>query len=200
MTARRPLPLAAGIGNLTLASTVTLGLLLGMVFVLGLAVFLIIDSSNPALGLLAAIISTVLFNGVVFFLSPYVMDWVQQGLYQTRWVSLVDIERQSRASARIIRQVCADKGLKTPKLGIINDQNPTAFTYGSLPNTARVVVSQGLFTYLADEEAAAVYAHELGHVVHWDFAVMTLAQTLVQISYLHFLSTLCFLAGNGTRG
>ncbi|MEN9244438.1 MAG: hypothetical protein Q6K81_06035, partial [Gloeomargarita sp. DG02_5_bins_242] len=138
MTARRPLPLAAGIGNLALASTVTLGLLLGMVFVLGLAFFLIIDSSNPALGLLAAIIITILFNGVVFFLSPYLMDWVQQGLYRTRWVSLIDIERQSRASARIIRQVCADKGLKTPKLGIINDQNPTAFTYGSLPNTARV--------------------------------------------------------------
>ncbi|MEN9213796.1 MAG: zinc metalloprotease HtpX [Gloeomargarita sp. DG02_4_bins_56] len=187
MTARRPLPLAAGIGNLALASTVTLGLLLGMVFVLGLAFFLIIDSSNPALGLLAAIIITILFNGVVFFLSPYLMDWVQQGLYRTRWVSLIDIERQSRASARIIRQVCADKGLKTPKLGIINDQNPTAFTYGSLPNTARVVVSQGLFTYLADEEAAAVYAHELGHVVHWDFAVMTLAQTLVQISYLLYV-------------
>ncbi len=187
MTSRTPIPLAAGVGSLILASTVTLGLLLGMVLVLGLAVIFILDSSNPALGLLAAIVITILFNGVVFFLAPFLMDWVQQGLYQTQWVSLVEIERQSRAAARIIRQVCAERGLKEPKLGLINDQNPTAFTYGSLPNTARVVVSQGLFTYLEDEEAAAVYAHELGHVVHWDFAVMTLAQTLVQICYLLYV-------------
>jgi Zn-dependent protease with chaperone function len=53
-----------------------------------------------------------------------------------------------------------------------------------LPNSARLVVSQGLFTYLDDDEIATVYAHELGHIVHWDFAVMTLASTLVQITYL----------------
>ena len=188
MTARRnPLPLAAGIGNLTVASTVTVSLLLGMVLVLGLAVLLIVDSANPGMGLLKAIIITIVFNGIVFFLAPYIMDGIQGSFYRTRWVSLIDIERQSRASADIIRRICAEKGLKTPKLGLINDQNPTAFTYGSLPDTARVVVSQGLFTYLADEEAAAVYAHELGHVVHWDFAVMTLAQTLVQICFLLYV-------------
>ncbi len=69
-------------------------------------------------------------------------------------------------------------------LGIIDDQNPTAFTYGSLQNSARLIVSQGLFTYLEDEEVAAVYAPELGHIVHWDFAVMTLASTMIQICYL----------------
>ena len=83
----------------------------------------------------------------------------------------------------VIEQVCADKQLKQPNLGLIDDQNPTAFTYGSLPDTARLVVSQGLFTYLDDDEAATVYAHELGHIVHWDFALMTLGSTLVQIMF-----------------
>jgi Zn-dependent protease with chaperone function len=187
MTSRHPLPLAVGIGNLTVASTVTLTLLLGMVLVLGLAVLLIVDSTHPGRGLLIAIIITIVFNGIFFFLAPYIMDVIQSSFYRTRWVSLVDIERHSRASADIIRQICAERGLQIPKLGLIDDQNPTAFTYGSLPNTARIVVSRGLFTYLADEEAAAVYAHELGHVVHWDFAVMTLAQTLVQICYLLYV-------------
>ena len=86
--------------------------------------------------------------------------------------------------------------LKQPKLGIIDDQNPTAFTYGSLPNSARLVVSQGLFTYLEDEETAAVYAHELGHIVHWDFAVMTVASTLIQICYLIYI----FARRMGSRG
>ncbi|MCC5644238.1 M48 family metalloprotease [Nostoc sp. CHAB 5824] len=75
------------------------------------------------------------------------------------------VETLSPETAKIIRQVCQQKNLKTPRLGIINDQNPTAFTYGSLPNSARLVVSQGLFTYLDDDEIA-VYAHELGHIVH----------------------------------
>lgn len=72
-------------------------------------------------------------------------------------------------------------------MGLIDDQNPTAFTYGSLPNSARVVASEGLFTYLDDAEIAAVYAHELGHVVHWDLAIMTLGSTLIQICYLFFV-------------
>lgn len=171
-------------GNLALASSVTISLLFGMVLVLCLGIVLIENSRNPGLGLTVAIGITLVFNLVVFFLSPWILDLVQRWLYQTRWVSLSEVERYSPEAAKVIQRVCAEKKLKQPRLGIINDQNPTAFTYGSLPNSARLVVSQGLFTYLDDDEIATVYAHELGHIVHWDFAVMTLASTLVQICYL----------------
>ncbi|WP_448574406.1 M48 family metalloprotease, partial [Trichothermofontia sp.] len=175
----------AGVGSsLALASTVTLSLLFGMVFALILSLILIQDSTNPTLGLGIAVVLTILFNLVSFFLAPFWMDLTQAWLYGTRWVTLNDIERRSPEAGRIIRQVCAQYHLKQPRLGLIADQNPTAFTYGSLPNASRLVVSQGLFTYLDDEEVATVYAHELGHIVHWDFAVMTLASTLVQTAYL----------------
>lgn len=59
------------------------------------------------------------------------------------------------------------------------------------------MVSQGLFTYLEDEEVATVYAHELGHIVHWDFAVMTLASTLVQITYLIYVTARRLGRGGG---
>jgi Zn-dependent protease with chaperone function len=171
-------------GSLALASTVTMFLLFGMVFVLGLVLVLIAGSEDPAKGLAIALAITLIFNIAAFFLSPFLMDLTQSWLYQTRWVELADIENRSPETARVIRRVCQQKNLKTPRLGIIDDQNPTAFTYGSLPNSARLVVSQGLFTYLDDDEVATVYAHELGHIVHWDFAVMTVASTLVQICYL----------------
>jgi len=174
-------------GNLALASTVTLGLLSGMVFALFVALVFILGSDNPGLGLVIAIGLTLVFNTLVFFLSPFLMDLTQHWLYGTRWVSLDDIRRHSPESASVIEQVCADKQLKQPNLGLIDDQNPTAFTYGSLPDTARLVVSQGLFTYLDDDEAATVYAHELGHIVHWDFALMTLGSTLVQIMFLIYI-------------
>ena len=47
-------------------------------------------------------------------------------------------------------------------------------TYGNLPRTARIVVSQGLLEQLADDEIATIYAAELGHIAHWDFVVMSL--------------------------
>jgi Zn-dependent protease with chaperone function len=173
--------------SLALASGVTITLLFGMVFVLCLALLLLHGSDNPTAGLGLALVATLLFNAAIFFLSPLIMDWVQGWLYGTRWVSLSDIERRSPEAGRVIRTVCQQKKIAEPRLGLISDDNPTAFTYGSLPNTARLVVSQGLFKYLDDDEVATVYAHELGHIVHWDFAVMTLAATLVQITYLLYV-------------
>ncbi|MGM3304772.1 M48 family metalloprotease [Anabaena sp. WFMT] len=184
-------------GSLALASGVTIALLFGMVFVLGLSLVLIASSSDPVTGLAIAIAITLIFNLAAFFFSPFLMDLSQNWLYKTRWVNLAEIENLSPETGKIIRQVCQQKNITTPRLGIIDDQNPTAFTYGSLPNSARLVVSQGLFTYLDDDEVATVYAHELGHIVHWDFAVMTVASTLVQICYLVYSTARRFTRGGG---
>jgi Zn-dependent protease with chaperone function len=137
--------------------------------------------------LMIALGLTIAFNIAAFFISPWFMDLTQQWLYGTRWISMPELERLSPESALMIKRVCAEHQFKQPRLGLIEDQNPTAFTYGSLPDTARLVVSRGLFTYLDDDEIATVYAHELGHIAHWDFAVMTLASTLVQITYLIYV-------------
>jgi len=178
------LPMKGVAANLSMASGITLSLLFGMILVLSLSLLLIVASDNPTLGLGIALGITSLFNALVFFISPFIMDIIQSWLYGTRWATLSEIERYSPETAKVIREVCRQKKIQQPRLGIIEDQNPTAFTYGSLPNSARLVVSRGIFTYLDDDEIATVYAHELGHIVHWDFAVMTLASTLVQISYL----------------
>ena len=188
----------AGVGgNLALASVVTMSLMSGMVLVLALGIVLIADSENPILGLGISIAITLLFNVAAFFLSPFLMDLTQNWLYKTRWVELAEIENLSPDTLRVIRRVCQQKKIKTPRLGIIEDENPTAFTYGSLPNSARLVVSRGLFTYLDDDEVATVYAHELGHIVHWDFAVMTVASTLVQICYLIYTTARTIMRSMG---
>jgi Zn-dependent protease with chaperone function len=181
------LPMKGVAASLSMASGVTISLLFGMILVLCLSLLLIVDSDNPTLGLGIGVVITIVFNALVFFLAPLLMDLIQSWLYGTRWASLTEIERHSPETAKVIREVCAQKKIKQPRLGIIEDQNPTAFTYGSLPNSARLVVSRGIFTYLDDDEIATVYAHELGHIVHWDFAVMTLASTLVQIAYLLYV-------------
>jgi Zn-dependent protease with chaperone function len=182
-----PVKLAGGFGaKVVLASTITVSLLFGMV--LGLT--LIYNSQTPEatnLGLAVAIGISILVSLLTFFLSPLLMDCTQQWLYGVNWRSIDDLDENYPETATLIRQVCRDRHLKIPRLGIIDDENPTAYTYGSLPNRSRLVVSQGLFTYLDDDEVATVYAHELGHIVHWDFAIMTVAALLIQIVYLIYV-------------
>jgi len=173
--------------NLSLASGVTISLLFGMVLVLSLSLLLIVGTENPTQGLMIAIAITILVNLAIFFIAPVIMDVIQAWLYGTRWIDIREIERSSPETATVIRDVCQKQKLNQPRLGLIEDDNPTAFTYGALPGNARVVVSRGLFKYLDDDEIATVYAHELGHIVHWDFAVMTVASTLVQIAYLLYV-------------
>jgi Zn-dependent protease with chaperone function len=176
------------VGNLALASSITIALLVGIVFSLVTATIFIVNSPDPVLGFGVAVIVTIVVNAIIFFVSPWIMDLTQGWLYHTRWVQIEEIERLSPESAQAIQRICSLKNLKQPRLGLIDDNNPTAFTYGALPDSARLVVSAGLFKYLDDDEAATVYAHELGHIVHWDFAVMTVASTLVQITYLLYVT------------
>ncbi|SEQ85527.1 M48 family metallopeptidase [Natrinema salaciae] len=50
---------------------------------------------------------------------------------------------------------------------------PVSFTTGFKPQTARLVVSEGLVTLLEQSELEAVIAHEIAHVKNRDAAVMT---------------------------
>lgn len=74
--------------------------------------------------------------------------------------------------------------LQEPKLGYIDDRNPNAFTYGSGRFNARIVLTEGCFEFLDDEETASVVAHELVHITSRDFIIMTIANTIVQVLYL----------------
>jgi Zn-dependent protease with chaperone function len=75
------------------------------------------------------------------------------------------------------------------KLGIVDDGNPNAFTFGRTPSDARMWITRGLLERLDERELDAVVSHEVGHVKHWDFAVMTLAAVIPMVLYLVFLVT-----------
>jgi Zn-dependent protease with chaperone function len=64
-----------------------------------------------------------------------------------------------------------------------------------------MVLTRGLMHYLNDDELAAVCAHELGHIVHRDFIVMTLASTLVQILWqIYVVAKNLRPKGNDSKG
>jgi Zn-dependent protease with chaperone function len=162
------------------ATVLTLGLLSG--FVLAVVLGLMVAFGTVSLGV--AVLAVVLFNGFLLLVSPTINDFVYRWLYGLEWIGLDELGERSPAAAAVVEEVTAEYGYDTPKLGYIDDRNPNAFTYGSARFNARVVLTEGCFEYLDDDELASVVAHELGHVTSRDFIVMTLANTLVQLLYL----------------
>jgi Zn-dependent protease with chaperone function len=84
---------------------------------------------------------------------------------------------------------CRDAGIPLVKLAIVDDGTPNAFTFGRTPRDARMFVTRGLIERLDATELDAVVAHEVGHIKHWDFAVMTVAAVVPMVLYLLYLTT-----------
>ena len=65
-----------------------------------------------------------------------------------------------------------------PKLYVIPIAEPNAFATGRNPKHAVVAVTQGLLNTLSHDEVAAVIAHELGHVKHYDILIQTIVASM----------------------
>lgn len=123
---------------------------------------------------------TILINLLVWLFGPYVQDIVLSMFYRMRWVRLEELDEEL---SEFVEKVCKKHGMKRPKFGFIDDDNPQAFTYGSAAFNARVILTKGIFTYLNEEERMAVVAHELGHIFNKDFIIMSMANTILQLLY-----------------
>jgi Zn-dependent protease with chaperone function len=84
---------------------------------------------------------------------------------------------------------CRDAGVPLVTLGIVDDGMPNAFTFGHSPKDARMWVTRGLLERLDGNEVDAVVTHEVGHVKHWDFVIMTMAAVIPMLLYFTFLLT-----------
>lgn len=120
---------------------------------------------------------------ILFVASPWILDAILTGLYGLKPLSTAAIARHSPETHRLIQRFAQQQKIPIPKLGILPISAPIAITYGCLPKSARIVVSQGLLDSLNEEEIAAIYAGECGHIAHWDFAVMSLISVVLQIPY-----------------
>ena len=74
--------------------------------------------------------------------------------------------------------------LSTPKIGIVENLRPNAFTIG-YGHRAILVFSIGLLDLLNEEELASVASHELAHLKNHDFFFKTLSNALNIISFFN---------------
>ncbi|MEG5042217.1 MULTISPECIES: zinc metalloprotease HtpX [unclassified Microcoleus] len=137
--------------------------------------------------------------GLLLASSPWLIDALLKlfGGIETLRGSV--LSKHSKEASRVLRTYCTKQNMPVPVLKLLPLNVPVAFSYGCLPRFARIVVSRGLLEQLTDDEIATIFARELGHISHWDFAPMSLALLVIQIPYLiywqvaHWQERLCDL-------
>lgn len=77
--------------------------------------------------------------------------------------------------------------IAAPKIGLIEDLRPNAFTVGHGRKTM-VVFSTGLLDIVNEEELSAVIAHELAHIKNHDFFFKAASSALTALSFFNPLA------------
>jgi len=78
---------------------------------------------------------------------------------------------------QIIMELARNADMPTPRIYIIQNDQPNAFATGRNPDNAAVAATTGLLNRLSREEISAVMAHELAHIRNYDTLIMTVTAT-----------------------
>ena len=100
-----------------------------------------------------------------------------------------------------VKDLAEKSGIPMPKLAVVPNPTPNAFTFGRTQSSAVLAVHEGLLRQLNEAEVRGVIAHELGHIKHKDYVVMTVLAALPMLAYLlaQAMFNAAWFAG-GTRG
>ena len=130
---------------------------------------------------LYGIVGSLLVLVIQFLIAPWLTDLSMRFFYKAKFGEAIPSYLQ-----KFIEEECQKYNVKFPKIGIIDDGAPNAFTYGRTKKDARLIVTRGIFDLLSEEETKAVVGHEMGHIVHMDMLVMTVAQVVPLVLYAIF--------------
>ena len=97
----------------------------------------------------------------------------------------------------MVRNLAQRMGIPMPKLYLIPEESPNAFATGRNPQHASVAYTTGILQLMDDRELEGVTAHELGHVLHRDILISSVAATIA--AAITMLARMAFWFGAGSR-
>jgi heat shock protein HtpX len=115
---------------------------------------------------------------VMNFSSYFFSDKIALAMYSAQPVSETENPDVYRRVGPIVRDLTQRMELPMPKLYVIPEQSPNAFATGRSPSHASVAFTSGILEVMSDDELRGVIAHELGHVLHRDILISSIAATL----------------------
>ncbi|MEM2911650.1 MAG: zinc metalloprotease HtpX [Candidatus Bathyarchaeia archaeon] len=146
--------------------------LVAFIFALFLSAILLIIQ----LSFIYALIGTIIFILIEYLIGPAIVKSSTRMRY---------LEKNENPWLETTVKELADKtGIPMPKLAIVPDSTPNAFVFGRTAKGATLAVHEGLLTNLNQAEVRGVIGHELGHIKHKDYIVMTVLSALPLLAYL----------------
>ena len=115
------------------------------------------------------------FAGVMNFAGYFFSDKIALAMYSAQPVSETENPQVYQRVGPIVRSLTQRMGLPMPKLWLIPEGSPNAFATGRNPSHASVAFTTGILELMSDTEIEGVVAHELGHVLHRDILISSVA-------------------------
>jgi heat shock protein HtpX len=171
--------------------TALFAILTGMLLAIGYAVgWYFFDDPIPFMGL------ALLLAGAFNFFSYYYSDTLVLKMSKAKVIQ----ESDNPTLFRVVRNVAQKANIPMPKVGIVDSPQPNAFATGRGPNRAVVCATSSILQTLTPDELEAVIGHEIGHVVHRDVLMSSIAATMAgAISYIGTIALWSTMLGGGGR-
>jgi len=147
-------------------------LLTFIVFSVFLGILAAVFNISPVL----AVLATLLFMIIQYVIGPTMVEY-STGLRYLRAGENPWLEGT-------VRDLASRAGIPMPRLAIVQDESPNAFTFGTTRANSTLAVHVGLLKTLSEDEIRGVIGHELGHIKHRDFIVVTMLAALPLICYV----------------
>ncbi|MGC8669619.1 MAG: zinc metalloprotease HtpX [Candidatus Micrarchaeia archaeon] len=125
-------------------------------------------------------LGVLVFAAIYFAFQWYISPKAIAAFSRLRYIN----ENEYPNLHRMVDKLSSAAQVPVPRIAISPSKSPNAFVFGRTRGSATLAVHQGLIDMLDDEEMEAVLAHEIGHIKHADFAVMTFVSFIPMLAML----------------
>src|SRR5712671_3617395 len=141
-----------------------------------------------------ATLGTALWILIAYKFHQSMIDAVTGGREVTR--------QQEPRLYNLLENLCISRGITTPKLKVIEDDNLNAFATGMNDKQYSITVTSGLINSLNDAEIESVLGHELTHIRNGDVRLLVIAVIIAGVIafFAELVFRLMFQGGLRWRG
>ena len=124
-------------------------------------------------------------------LYGFLIAWFSHTSIIKRATGSQPLERkENKRVYNLTENLCISRGMKMPKVYVIEDDSLNAFASGLSDKTFAVTLSRGIINKLEDDELEAVIAHELTHIINRD--VRLLIVSIIFVGIFAFITEMAF--------
>lgn len=161
-----------------------------LLLVVGYAVGILLDS-DPFIFMGIALVLAAVLNFVMYYYSDSIVVRMSK--------AKIIQESDNPVLFAAVRNVATKANIPMPKVGIVESAAPNAFATGRGPDKAVVCATSSILQALTPAELEAVIGHEIGHVVHRDVLMSSVAATMAgAISYIGNIAMFSMWFGGGS--